>query len=231
MALEGKMVGFPFDGGTANGYLVEPEGDGPFPAVIVIQEWWGLNDHIKDIAGRFAKEGYAALAPDLYDGVVTKDAEQAGKLMQALDQDKALKSLDGAVDYLVGQANIRADRIGVTGFCMGGTFALLMACRNPKIKASVPFYGDVPQEEALKNLLAPVLFFAGDQDQWINADKWKRLEAGLANFEKEGEVKVYRGAGHAFFNDTRPDAYNKEAAEDAWARTLHFFEVYLKPKN
>jgi carboxymethylenebutenolidase len=228
MPLEGKMVEFPYDGGTAKGYLIEPEGQGPFPGVIVIQEWWGLNDHIKDIAGRFAKEGYAALAPDLYDGVVTKDEEQAGKLMQSLDQGKALKNLDGAVDYLVGQANIHADRIGVTGFCMGGTFALLMACRNPKVKASVPFYGDVPPEETLKNLLAPVLFFAGDQDQWINAEKWKRLEAALANFEKEGEVKVYRGAGHAFFNDTRPDAYDKEAAEDAWTRVTHFFAGYLK---
>jgi len=228
MPADGKMVEYSFDGGSAKGYFVSPEGQGPFPGVIVIQEWWGLNDHIKDIASRFAAEGYAALAPDLYDGVVTKDSGEAGKLMQNLDQQRALKNLDGAVDYLAAQPNINSDHLAVTGFCMGGTYALLLACENAKIKASAPFYGDVPEKNKLKTLSAPVLFFAGDQDQWINADKWKRLESALVDFDKEGEVKVYKGAGHAFFNDTRPEAYNKQAAQDAWQRTLHFFASYLK---
>jgi carboxymethylenebutenolidase len=228
MANEGKTVEFAVDGGTAQGYLVEPSGVGPHPGIIVIQEWWGLNDHIKDIAGRFASEGYVALAPDLYDGVVTIDATEAGKLMQGLDQEKALKKLDGAIQFLESQPDIKPDKIGVTGFCMGGTYALLLASHNKSIKASVPFYGDVPTDDILKDLSAPVLFFGGDQDQWINEAKRKRLEAALVNFDKEGEVKIYRGAGHAFFNDTRPDAYDKPAAEDAWKRTTHFFAAYLK---
>ena len=228
MAIEGTMIDFSYDGGSAKGHLASPDDGVKRPGLIVIQEWWGLNDHIKDIAGRFAKEGYAALAPDLYDGVVTKDAGEAGKLMQSLDQEKALKKLGGAVDYLASQPDVDSDHIGVTGFCMGGTFALLLACGNPKIKASAPFYGDVPPEDKLKSLSAPVLFFGGDQDQWINEEKRKRLEAALLKYEKVGEVKVYRGAGHAFFNDTRPEAYDKKAADDAWRRVTHFFASYLK---
>jgi carboxymethylenebutenolidase len=227
MALEGKTVQYSYNGSTANGYLAVPDGGGKRPGLVIIQEWWGLNDHIKDIAGRFAKEGYIALAPDLYDGAIAKNAEEAGKLMQSLDQQKALKNLDGAIDYLVGLPDVDPDHIGVTGFCMGGTFALLLACGNPKVKASAPFYGDVPSEEKLKNLSAPTLFFGGDQDQWINEEKRKRLESALLKFDKDGEVKVYH-AGHAFFNDTRPDAYNKSAAEDAWRRVTHFFASYLK---
>jgi carboxymethylenebutenolidase len=213
--------------GGVSGYLIEPETPGPHPGLIIIHEWWGLNDHIKDIAGRFAAEGFVALAPDLYDGVVTKDAGKAGDLMQSLDQSKALAKLNGAVDYLTTLPGVEHDKIGVTGFCMGGTYALLLPCHNRKIKAAAPFYGDVPPDEVLKELSAPVLFIGADQDQWITLDKIKRLSDGLARFGKKGQVKVYNGVGHAFFNDTRPEAHNKAAASDAWRRVVDFLRANL----
>ena len=227
MASDGKTVEFETGGKTAGGYLVGASEGEVKPALIVIQEWWGLNDHIKDIAGRFADLGYTALAPDLYDGVSTKDPGEAGKLMQNLDQNKALAILNGAVDYLRGLKGVDSNKIGVTGFCMGGTYSLLLACHNKHIKASAPFYGDIPPDDVLKNLSAPVLFFGADQDQWINMGKMNKLKEGLSKFGKEGEVKVYSGVGHAFFNDTRPDAYNKDAATDAWERVKKFFAAYL----
>ena len=227
MSERGKMVEFDAEDGKVQGYLVEPSGNEARPGLIVIHEWWGLNDHIKSIAERFAGEGYTVLAPDLYNGKVTKDAEEAGGLMQGLDQDQALEALNGAVEFLKSRERVKSDAIGVTGFCMGGTFALLLACRNKGVKASAPFYGDVPSDDVLKNLSAPVLFIGAENDPWITQQKMDRLEGALAKFNKEGEVKVYAGTGHAFFNDTRPDAYNEEAAQDAWARVNQFLAEKL----
>ena len=228
MANEGRMVEFEVDGQTARGYLVAPAQGEKHPGLVVIQEWWGLNDHIKDIAGRFAGEGYVVIAPDLYDGKVTKDPEQAGQYMQNLDQSRALQILDGAIEFLKKQPNVKAESLGVTGFCMGGTFALLLASHNESIKASAPFYGDVPPDDVLKRLSAPVLFIGAENDPWITQEKMKRLKDAMDKYGKEGEVKVYDGVGHAFFNDTRPDAYNKDAAEDAWRRVTQFLSDNLK---
>lgn len=226
MASAGKMIEFQAGGRTAQGYLVGSEAADARPALIVIHEWWGLNEHIKNVADRFATEGYVALAPDLYFGTVTKDPERAGELMRALDQGAALETLDGAVNYLKNSAVVSSDKIGVTGFCMGGTFALLLAAHNPNIAASAPFYGDVPSDDVIKNLAAPILFLGAQDDPWITMDKMERLRAGLAKFGKEGEVKIYNGVGHAFFNDTRPEVYNAQAAADAWQRTIQF----LRPR-
>ncbi|MEK6301075.1 MAG: dienelactone hydrolase family protein [Acidobacteriota bacterium] len=227
MANAGTMIEFQAGGRTVGGYLAEAEGEGPHRALIVIHEWWGLNDHIKAIAARFASEGYVALAPDLYDGTVTKDSAKAGELMQGLSQEKALETLTGAVNFLRGHASVSPDKIGVTGFCMGGTFALLLACHNTNIKASAPFYGDVPPDDVIKNLSAPVLFVGAENDPWITMDKMERLRAGLQKFGKEGEVKIYNGVGHAFFNDTRPEAYDPAAAQDAWNRVGEFLAAKL----
>jgi carboxymethylenebutenolidase len=114
------------------------------------------------------------------------------------------------------------------GFCMGGTFALLLACRNEDIKASVPFYGDVPEEEVLQELKAPVLFIGAENDPWITRDKLMRLSDALAKYEKRGEVIIYPGVGHAFFNDTRPEAFDANAARDAWEKVNQFLSGYLK---
>jgi carboxymethylenebutenolidase len=221
------MVEFQAGGRAAGGYLVKPETDGTHPALIVIHEWWGLNEHIKDITGRFAEKGYVALAPDLYDGAVTKDSEKAAGLMQGLDQAKALETLSGAVTYLRLQADVNSEKIGVTGFCMGGTFSLLLACHDSRIKASAPFYGDVPPDEVIKNLSAPVLFIGAENDPWITMDKMERLRSAIQQFGKEGEVKIYNGVGHAFFNDTRPEAYDHMAAQDAWNRVSEFLASKL----
>ncbi|HLG14257.1 MAG TPA: dienelactone hydrolase family protein [Blastocatellia bacterium] len=227
MANQGRMVDFSTDGRTARGYLIELDGPGPHPALIVVHEWWGLNDHIKDIAGRFADQGYVALAPDLYEGKLATDPDTAGKYMQGLDQKQALATLDGAINHIKSLSNVAAGRIGVTGFCMGGTYALLLACHSSDIKASVPFYGDVPTEDVLKNLSAPVLFIGAENDFWITKDKIDRLRDAMQKFNKPGEVKVYSGASHAFFNNTRPDVYNKEAAADVWQRVTGFFASHL----
>jgi carboxymethylenebutenolidase len=221
------MVEFGAGTGKAKGHLIEPEGVGNRPGLIVIHEWWGLTDHIKDVANRFATEGFVVLAPDLYGGKTTTDPEEAGRLMQSLDQNKAIEILSGAVEYIKSLGSVNAEAIGVTGFCMGGTFALLLACLNRDIKASAPFYGDVPSEDVLKRLGAPVLFIGAENDPWITKEKMELLRAGLAKFNKEGEVKLYPGVGHAFFNDTRPDAYDKEAAQDAWKVVIKFLSDKL----
>jgi carboxymethylenebutenolidase len=227
MAGGGKMTKFGAGAREAEGYFIEPSGGEALPGLIVIHEWWGLNDHIKDVSVRFADEGYAVLAPDLYDGKVAKDPDEAGKLMQGLDQGRALETLNGAVDYLKSREGVNPEAIGVTGFCMGGTFALLLPCYNRSIKAAAPFYGDVPSEEVLRNLSAPVLFIGAENDPWITQGKMKQLKDALAKLNKEGEVKVYSGVGHAFFNDTRSEAYSEEAARDAWARVNQFFSDNL----
>ncbi len=228
MSGQGRMISFNVGERTAEGYLIEPgEGRG-LPGLIVIQEWWGLTDHIKDIAGRFADEGYVVLAPDLYDGKVTKDAEEAGLFMQRLSPEKAIETLNGAVTYLKSQDSVDPAKIGVTGFCMGGTYALLLACKNSDIKATAPFYGDVPSDEVLSQLSAPVLFQGAENDAWITPEKMSKLEHALKKYGKDGDVKIYPGVGHAFFNDTRPDAYDKGAAQEAWKSVLSFFEENLK---
>ena len=228
MGVEGREVEYQVNGETSRGYLAADEGAASQPGLILVHEWWGLNDHVKDLTRRFAGQGYVVLAPDLYDGASTKDPEEAGKLMQGLDKTKALEKLNRAVSYLQGLPGVDGENIGVTGFCMGGTYALLLAAHNKSVKASAPFYGDVPTDDELKNLSAPVLFIGAENDFWITKDKMDRLDEGLKKYGKEGEVKVYEGVGHAFFNDTRPEAYDKDAAEDAWGRVTGFFADKLK---
>jgi len=224
----GSMMEFARNGQRLAGYLAKPQGTGPFPAVIVIQEWWGLNEHIKDVTERYAREGYVSLAPDLYHGKVAADPNEAGKLMGALNREEAVKDLLGAVRHLKAMKEVRGDRIGVTGFCMGGSYALLLPCRTKDIRAAAPYYGEIPDEATLKNLACPILYVYGDADFWITKDEVKRLEGTLKKLNKPGEVKIYTGAPHAFFNDTRKDVHRLTEAQDAWRRTLEFFAKHLK---
>lgn len=210
---------------SARGYLARPAGDKSAPGIILIQEWWGLNAHIKDIAERFARAGFITLAVDLYDGKVTKDAGEASHLMSSLDPQQALAKLKAGLDYL--RQPKLATSVGVTGFCMGGVYTLLTAC-NYQVEAAVAFYGMPDDLSCLANLSCPVLFFGGEKDQWITVEKMERLREALQQHGKDGEVKIYDGADHAFFNDTRPEVYDAAAAADAWQRTLAFFRQYLQ---
>ncbi len=213
-------------------YVARPKAKGNYPGLIVIQEWWGLNDHIKDIARRFAREGYVAIAPDLYSSLghkVTADPNEAGRLMSSLKEEQALKDLQATVAHLKGSEGVNRARLGVVGFCMGGTYALLLACHSREIKAAAPFYGQVPSPpDPLKNLACPVLYIYGDADGWITMADVNRLREALQRYGKTGEVKIYPGASHAFFNDTRKDVYRPTEATDAWTRVLDFFSRQLK---
>ncbi|HEX5834575.1 MAG TPA: dienelactone hydrolase family protein, partial [Pyrinomonadaceae bacterium] len=218
----GEMVQFPNNGGSTSGYLSVPD-SGSGPGVIVIQEWWGLVDHIKEVCDRFASEGFVALAPDLYHGKTTKSPDEAGKLMMAMRIDEAEKDLRAAADYLAIQDSTTSKGIGVVGFCMGGALALYTATKNPKIGACVVFYGGHPNVKPdLPNLHAPMLGLYADRDDFVTPDSVRELERKLKDLGKEVEVKIYPDADHAFFNDARPEVYNEGAAADAWQRTVEF---------
>jgi carboxymethylenebutenolidase len=224
-------VQYPSGNVTMKAFVAAPQTKEKRPAVIVIQEWWGLTDHIKDIARRYAAEGYVAIAPDLYSRLghaLTTDAGEAGKLMNTLKQEDGLTDLNATVAYLTSVPEVDGARIGVTGFCMGGSYALMLPCVNPAIKAAVPFYGQVPNPDApLQQLSAPVLYLYGEDDGWITKADVQRLAAGLKKYNKPGEIKTYPGAPHAFFRDNDPSVYRPEAAKDAWGRTKAFFKQHL----
>jgi carboxymethylenebutenolidase len=214
-------------------YLARPESPGPHPGLIVIQEWWGLNEHIKDVTRRFAREGYVALAPDLYSRLghkVTSDPNEAAGLMNALKPEQALDDLRATMAFLQAAAGVDPARIGVVGFCMGGTYALLLPCYTGDINAAVPFYGQVPNPpDPLRHLTCPVLYIYGDADGWITMADVNRLREALQRYGKAGEVRIYPGAPHAFFNDTRKDVYRAAEAQDAWRRVRDFLARHLNP--
>jgi carboxymethylenebutenolidase len=223
----GEMVEFPFTGGNTGGYLATPK-QGSGPGVIVIQEWWGLVDHIKDLCDRFAQEGFVALAPDLYHGKSTKSPDEAGRLMMAMRIDDAERDLSAAAQYLMTLDSTTSDKVGVVGFCMGGALALYTATKNPQIGASVVFYGGHPKVKPdLPNLQAPVLGLYGEKDRSVTPASAHELERQVKALGKQIEVIVYPGADHGFFNDMRPEVYNAEAAADAWRRTLAFLRENL----
>ena len=223
----GEMVEFPFAGGNTGGYLSIPE-KGNGPGVVVIQEWWGLVDHVKDVCDRFANEGFVALAPDLYHGKTAKSPDEAGKLMMALRIDEAEKDLSAAVEYLSTLDATTSEKSGVVGFCMGGALSLYTATKNPNIGACVVFYGGHPKVKPdLPNLHAPVLGLYAEKDRSVTPALVHELERQLKSLGKQIEVRIYPGADHAFFNDTRPEVYNAEASADAWQRTIEFLRRHL----
>jgi len=214
------------DGLKVNAFIARPDDVEKAPAVIIVHEWWGLNQHIEDVAGRFADEGFIAVAVDLYNSKTTKDAQEASKLMGALKQEDGLARLQVVLKRLRAMPEVTS--VGVTGFCMGGTYALLLAC-NAKVEAAAPFYGDVPVDTTvIGKLSCPILFIGAEKDQWITVEKMNRLETALKQYGKEGEVRIYKGADHAFFNDTRPEVYSRADSEDAWKRVIEFFNRHLR---
>ncbi|HZP27047.1 MAG TPA: dienelactone hydrolase family protein [Dehalococcoidia bacterium] len=226
MPVQTEMVNIAVNGESVSGYLAKPEGNGPFPSVIVIQEWWGLEEHIKDVARRFANEGFVALAPDLYHGEVKTEPSEAQKAMMALDMNHASKELLKAADYLNNMSEVRG--VAAIGFCMGGGLALTLACDSPHVKAVAPFYGINPQPiEKLANLKGPVFAVYAEHDNFSTEEVRKDLEAALKQHGKQFESKVYPNTQHAFFNDSRPQMHNAEAAKDAWQKTLALFRQNL----
>jgi carboxymethylenebutenolidase len=221
----GEMVEFHSNGGTASGYLADGGGAG----VVVIQEWWGLVPHIKDVADRFAAAGFTALAPDLFHGETTTEPDGAGKLMMALNLERAAKDMSGAVDFLTERTGRPA--VGVTGFCMGGGLTLVLACQRPDaVKAAVPWYGAIPWPTAQPDwsaLEASVLGHYGEKDAWASPEAAHALEEQLRSLGKDATIHVYQGADHAFFNDTRPEVYDPDASQVAFDRTVEFLRAHL----
>lgn len=223
----GEMVQFSNNGGSTSGYLSTPP-SGTGPGVVVIQEWWGLVDHIREVCDRFAEEGFVALAPDLFHGKATKSPDEAGKLMMSMRIDEAERDLRAAADYLSTLDSTSSEKVGVVGFCMGGALALYTATKNPKIGACVVFYGGHPKVKPdLPNLHAPVLGLYAERDGFVTPDLARELERKLKDLGKEIEVIIYPDADHAFFNDSRPEVYKADAAADAWQRTVEFLRKNL----
>ena len=228
----GELVEFKANGKTDSGYLAIPRagrGFQPGPGVIVIQEWWGLVDHIKDVCERFADAGFVALAPDLYHGQTTTSPDEAGKLMMSMRIDEAEKDISGAIEYLLNHDAVTGDKVGIVGFCMGGALALYTATKNANVGACVVFYGGHPNVKPdLLKLESPVLSLSGDKDKSVTPDVVHKLEQQLKSLGKSVNVVIYPNADHAFFNDTRPTVFQPEAAADAWQRTIDFFRKHLK---
>jgi carboxymethylenebutenolidase len=234
MEVSSEMVQIKAPDGAMPAFVASPMAIGKQPAVIVVMEAFGLNEHIKAVAKRIAAEGYVVLAPDVYyrekNSVVGYDnLPGALRLMGTLADDKIVKDVDAAVGYLKAQDFVRGDRIGITGFCMGGRISFLAACENRDLCAAAPFYGG-----GIGGLLGradklgcPLLLFFGDQDPFIPNDEVERIRTKLAELGKPAEVKVYPGAQHGFFCDGR-SSYHPQAAADAWRRLLDFFARHLK---
>ncbi len=215
---------------TVSGFLARPEGKGPFPAVVVIQEWWGLDNWVKDQARALAKEGYVALAVDLYRGKVATKQEEAHQLMMGAPPDRILRDLKAALAFLRAQADVKKDRVGTIGWCMGGRWSLTLAVEDPHLAAVVAYYGAPPTETAsIAKIKAPVLGNFGADDKGPSPDQVHAFEAALKAAGKSIDVKIYEGAGHAFANINNPwGGYREAAAKDAWTRTTAFFARYLK---
>ena len=219
-----SSVTFSSEAGQASGHVARPGKD--VPGIIVLQEWWGLVPHIKDMAARFAAQGYVALAPDLYHGKSTLEAAEAQHLMEGLDWGRAAKEIAGAVRYL--REVEGATRVGVTGFCMGGALTVI-AATQPGVSAYVAFYGFPPKgAAALDRITAPGLFHFGEEEPYFSVPDAQAFADRQHAQGRQAEVVIYPGAGHAFFNDTRPEAYRKDAANDAWRRTLEHFGRHLR---
>lgn len=217
---------------NASGLLVTPGGKGPFPAVLVIQEWWGLNDWVKDQARALAKEGYLALAVDLYRGKVATQQEEAHQLMMGAPRDRILRDLKAAFALLSARADVRKDRIGAIGWCMGGGWTLTLATEIPSLAAAVAYYGAPPTDAAaIAAIKAPVLGNYGADDKGPSPEQVKAFEAAMKKAGKTIDVKIYEGAAHAFANVNNPwGGYREAAAKDAWARTAAFLAANLKKK-
>jgi carboxymethylenebutenolidase len=222
-------VSFEANGGTAPGHLAVPE-SGRGLATIVIQEWWGLEPHIRDICERFSREGFLALAPDLYRGETTEQPDRAQQLAMALSMEQAEKDMRGAVDYLASHEGFEGKGVGAVGFCLGGGLAVWAATANPKVAAAVSYYYVMPHGKPdFSKIKGPVLGHFGTEDEFVSVDDAKALEQQMRDAGVNVEFEFYEGAGHAFFNDTnRLGTYHDDYADRSWRRTVDFLRENLQ---
>jgi len=228
--MSGQTVSFPSNGTDGEGYLAVPA-SGSGAGVIVIQEWWGLNDQIRGVVDRLAGEGFVALAPDLYRGAHTTEPDEAAKIMMSLNLERATKDMSGAVEFLASHDAFSGSGVGVIGFCMGGGLALWLATLRPDlVKAVVPFYGIIPWEAAqpdFSKLQAAVQGHYAQNDDFANPESVRALDAQLKGLGKQSEFFTYAETDHAFTNEQRPEVYAPEAAELAFGRALAFLREQL----
>jgi carboxymethylenebutenolidase len=213
-------------GGDVSGFVTEPSGTSKAPAVVLIQEYWGINDHVLSIAERLAKEGFLVVTPDLYHGKIAKDASEAGALMTALDTQKAVAEIAGAAAFAKGHARGNG-KVGVIGFCLGGALAFASACHVEGLAAVVPFYGVPPAEKVdYAKVTAPVLAHFAKSDEWATVAKAEEIKKQLDARGTPMKLEIY-DAGHAFMNDTRPEAYEAKSAALAWQRSVDFLKTHV----
>lgn len=228
-AVAQKNVTYKSGNETVNAVLFTPDGNGPFPALVVIHEWWGLNDWVKEQAQKLAGQGYETLAIDLYRGKVATTPEEAHEIMRGVPEDRANRDLLAAYDYLASQSNVNKNKIGAIGWCMGGGYALDLALAQPKLAVAVINYGHLATDDAqLKKINAKILGIFGGQDRGIPPDSVRTFEQQLKKLGKSIEIKIYPDAGHAFENPNNKGGYRAEDAQDAWKLTLDFLSKNLK---
>jgi carboxymethylenebutenolidase len=221
-------IEFKTSAGTAPGYLASPA-SGSGPATIVLQEWWGLDEHVRSICDRFAAEGFFALAPDLYRGETTTQPSEAEQKMMAMSMDRAEQDMCGAAEYLRTLAGVEGEGVGSVGFCLGGGLSIWAAANCPNIAAAVTYYYVMPHGKPdFKGIEGPVLGHFGTADEFVSVEAAKQLESEIAAAGVDVSFEFYEGAGHAFFNDTdRMGTYDAEATELSWTRTVEFLRSAL----
>jgi len=228
-AATSKSVPYRSGDETVQGVRYVPDGNGPFPGIVAIHEWWGLNDWVKEQASKLADQGYVTLAIDLYRGKVATTPEQAHEIMRGVPEDRAKRDLRAAVEFLKSQSNMRQDRVASIGWCMGGGYSLDVAMQEPTLTAAVINYGHLASDpESLKPIHAAMLGIFGGQDQGIPVDDVKKFEQALKQQGKKVEIVIYPNAGHGFENPNNKAGYRPDDAADAWKRTVAFLSDTLK---
>jgi len=228
-AADGKPVSYKSGDETVQAVLYTPPGKGPFPAIIVIHEYWGLNDWVKEQASKLSDQGYEALAIDLYRGKVATTPDMAHELMRGVPEDRAKRDLHAAFEFLQSQPNVKKNRIAAIGWCMGGGYSLDVALQEPTLAADVINYGHLATDpDALKKINAPILGLFGGQDQGITPDDVHKFEAAMKQLGKKIQIEIYDDAGHAFENPNNKEGYRPADAADAWKRTVNFLAETLK---
>jgi len=228
-AVKTQTVSYKSGDETVSGYLTLPDGGGKHPAIIVIHEWWGLNDWVRDQAQKYASEGYMALAVDLYRGKVATTPDEAHILMRGLPDDRGIRDLEAAFAYLSSRQDVEASKIGAIGWCMGGGWSIKLAEDQPKLAAFVVNYGALPTDPAIiAKIKAPMLGNFGADDKGIPPESVRAFEAAMKADGKNPDIKIYEGAGHAYQNPNNKDGYRKEATEDSDKRITAFFHKELQ---